>query len=155
VVELPEPFGSRSVYTLDSPDYDLLPDLVGVKSVSVKVGFERRAATATFALLARLGPGHGSGLARLLGWIGGLVPGGSSGGAILVELFWPDGTTRRAALHADRDGQRMAALPCALAVRALQDGTATARGALTAYELLGAEALIAGVMAAGYRLLRE
>lgn len=155
VVALPGPFGRRAVYTFDSPDYDLLPDLVGVRSVSVKVGFERRGATAAFALLARLGPGYGSGLARLLGWIGALAPGGSSGGVVLVELFWVDGTTRRAALLADRDGQRMAALPGALAARALQDGTATARGALTAYELLGAQALVAGVTAAGYRLVRQ
>ena len=152
VVVLPDPFGRRAVYTFDSPDYDLLPDLVGVTNVSVKVGFESRAATAVFALLARLGPGYGSRLARLLRWVGGLAPGGSTGGVVMVELFWPDGTTRRATLRADRDGQRMAALPCALAVRGLRDGSATARGALTAYELLGAEALLAGVAAQGHRI---
>jgi len=153
-VELPPPFGTRSVYTFDSPDYDLLPELVGVESVGVKVGFERRAATTAFALLARLGSGYGSRLARLLGWLGGLAPGGTSGGIVQVELFWKDGTTRRAALLAEGGGQRMAALPCVLAVRALDDGSATARGALTAYELLGAEALVRAVAAAGYRLLR-
>jgi hypothetical protein len=153
-VELPPPFGTRSVYTFDSPDYDLLPELVGVESVGVKVGFERRAATTAFALLARLSSGYGSRLARLLGWLGRLAPGGTSGGIVQVELFWKDGTTRRAALLADGGGQRMAALPCVLAVRALDDGSATARGALTAYELLGAEALVRAVTAAGYRLLR-
>jgi hypothetical protein len=60
-----------------------------------------------------------------------------------------------AALLADHDGQRMAALPGALAACALQDGTATARGALTAYGLLGAQALVAGVTAAGYWLVRQ
>jgi hypothetical protein len=155
VVYLPGPFGRRAVYTFESPDYDLLPDLVGVKSVAVKVGFESRAATAGFALLARVGRGGGAGVARALEWIGGLVPGGTSGGAIQVELFWPDGVTRRAALHATRDGQRMAALPCALVGRALAEGTASSRGALTAYELLGAEPLLEGVTAAGFRLRIE
>jgi hypothetical protein len=152
VVTLPPPFGTRSVYTFDSPDYDLLPGLVGVSSVAVKVGFERRAATATFALLARLGSGYGERLARLLGWLGGVAPGGTTGGVVQVELFWKDGTVRRAALVGDGDGQRMAALPCVLAARALDDGSARASGALTVYDLLGAQALIGAVTAAGYRL---
>jgi saccharopine dehydrogenase-like NADP-dependent oxidoreductase len=153
VVALPAPFGTRSVYTFDSPDYDLLPRLVGVGSVAVKVGFERRAATGAFALLARLGSGYGAGLARVLNWLGGLAPGGTSGGVVQVELFWQDGPTRRAALLADGVGQRMAALPCVLCARALDDGSAPARGALTAYELLGAQALVDAVCAAGYRLV--
>jgi NAD(P)-dependent dehydrogenase (short-subunit alcohol dehydrogenase family) len=154
VVALPPPFGARAVYTFDSPEYDLLPGLVGVSSVAVKVGFERRAATAAFALFARLGSGHGAGLARLLSWLGSLTPGGTSGGVVQVELFWQDGTVRRAALVGDGDGQRMAAQPCVLAVRALDGGSARARGALTAYELLGARALVGAVTAAGYRLVQ-
>jgi hypothetical protein len=155
IVRLPDPFGRRAVYTFDSPDYDLLPDRVGVQSVTVNVGFESRAGTAAFALLARAGRGYGAGLARVLRGIASLVPGGTSGGVVLAELFWPDGTMRRAALRAERDGQRMAALPCALAVHALADDASLPRGALTADELLGAEALVSGVAAAGFRLLRE
>jgi len=119
--------------------------------VTVKVGFERAPAGRAFALLARLGPRWGRTTARALARIGALFRGGSSGGAVVVDLAWPGGASRRAALVAERDGQRMAALPAALAAHALVSGAARDRGALTASELLGAEGLVAAVTAAGFR----
>lgn len=154
VVALPPPFGLRAVYNFDSPDYDLLPSLVGVRSVSVKVGFELRPATLVFAALARLGPLYGKRTARVLAWLGRGARGlGSSGGAVVTELFWEDASVGRAALVAAEGGQRMAALPCALAAAALTSGV-SARGALTAYELLGAGTLVAETERAGFSLLR-
>jgi hypothetical protein len=150
VVALPAPFLRRSVYNFDSPDYDLLPEQIGVRSVTVKVGFERRGPTLGFAILARLGLSYGAGAARFLARIARMSSGGSSGGVVLAELFWADGVVVRAGLYGAQDGQRMAALPAALAVLALAGGSARSRGALAAHELLGPRALVSGVVAAGF-----
>jgi hypothetical protein len=143
------------VYNFEAPEYDLFPRLLGVNDVRVKVGFELRAATRAFAALARLSSGWGERTARWLERIGRLAPrAGTSGGAVLSELFLEDGTVRRASISSAKDGQRMAALPCALAVAALLDASATARGARAAYELLGAERLLEAVAAEGFELAR-
>ena len=70
----------------------------------------------------------------------------------MAELLYPDGSHRWAALVARREGQRMAALPCALAALALGQGTIPTAGAWTAYELLGAGPLLDGLVAAGFEL---
>lgn len=153
LVDLPAPFGRRAVYTFESPDYDLLPGAIGARSVRVKVGFELQLATATFALLARLRLGGRHRLGRALRAAGEIArPVGCSGGTVLVELFWTDGTVRRASLHAAENGQRMAALPAALAAIGLQRGEVTTRGTLMAYEALGARALVEAVVADGFVL---
>jgi hypothetical protein len=155
VVALPQPFGRRTVFNFESPDFDLLPRLLGVHSVSVKLGFELRLVTWGFALLARLGSGYGDRTAGVLELPGRLLrPIGCSGGAVMTELFYPDGSSRSAAVAGQRDGQRMAALPCALVARALADGSATIRGAATAYECLGHGQLLAHLTAAGFELHR-
>lgn len=153
VVPLPPPFGPRPVFNFDSPEYDEFPHLLGVRSVTVKLGFELRTVTYAFALLARLPLRYGARSARLLGLPGGLVRGiGTSGAAVMCELFSADTTVRRAAVVARHDGQRMAALPCAYVVRALLDG-ATIQGAATAYEVLGADRLLDLLVADGYELV--
>lgn len=153
VVTLPAPFGRRGVFNFDSPEYDLFPRLLGARAVSVKVGFELRMATYTFALLARLGFRYGRGTARCLDLSGHLLEWlGCSGAAIMTELFCADGVARRAAIAAADDGQRLAALPCALVARALNENKVGARGALTAYDALGARTLIDDLTAAGFTL---
>ena len=70
---------------------------------------------------------------------------------------WSEGSIKaRAALSSDLDGQRMAALPCALAVEALLGGGGAreATGALAAYDLLGAEALLARIEREGFAWTR-
>lgn len=153
VVPLPAPFGPRAVFNFESPEYDLFPALVGAGSVHVKVGFELGAATYALALMARLGLNYGRRTARLVQALGGCVRwAGTSGGAVMTELFFADGSARRATLLARTDGQRMAALPCALAVAALCAGTHRAEGAVTAFELLGARPLLDRLVAAGFEL---
>jgi hypothetical protein len=153
VVPLPPPFGPRGVFNFDSPEYDLFPSLLGVHSVAVKVGFELRLATYSLAVLARLGSGYGPRTARWLDLPGRLFRGlGCSGAAIMTELFFPDATSAPAALAGPRDGQRMAALPCAFVARALADGTASVRGAATAYDCLGADALVERIASEGFTL---
>ena len=160
---LPPPFGTRSFYDLDSPEYDLLPGLVGVSAVTVKVGFEWDVVNRAFALLARLPPRVRRASAALLARAGGMAPRfGSSGGAVLTELSGNgadaprDGHRSWAAAVARRDGQRMAALPCALAAARLT-GASGARapmaGAVTAYELIGATPLLRALEGAGFEVL--
>jgi hypothetical protein len=153
VVPLPPPFGRRTVFNFDTPEYDLFPSLFGVRSVSVKLGFELRLVTFAFAALARLGSGYGPRTGRLIDLPGRLLRRfGCSGGAVMTELFFADGSARRAALVARRDGQRMAALPCAAVARALAEGGVTVRGAATAYECLGAAELLGQLTAEGFEL---
>ncbi|HEX4966748.1 MAG TPA: saccharopine dehydrogenase NADP-binding domain-containing protein [Thermoanaerobaculia bacterium] len=153
IVVLPPPFGARAVHDWESPELDLFPVLLGAGEVRVKVGFESRLANTAAATLARLGPRIGGALleaftplARILSRFG------HSGGAVKVELWAPDGTAASAALGGDRDGQRMAALPAALVAQGLCEGTVTARGVVTAWEALGARALIEGLVASGFAL---
>jgi hypothetical protein len=153
VVPLPAPFGRRAVFNFESPEYDLLPHLLSVRSVSVKVGFESRLATYACALLAILRVDYGVGTARLLQWLGNPFHRfGTSGGAVMTELFFSDCTTQCAALVARLEGQRMAALPCALVAHDLAVGTPFKSGAWTAYEFLGVEVLLDELIAAGFDL---
>ena len=152
-VVLPPPFGRRRVYDWDSPELDLFPDLLGVRSVRVKVGFEARLATLSFAGLARLGPRLGglllAGVAPMARYFSGF---GHSGGFVKVELFAPDGTVAAASIGGASDAQRMAALPAAFVAQSLHDGSITTRGVVTAYEALDASCLIERLTAEGYEL---
>lgn len=153
VVPLPPPFGRRGVFNFDSPEYDLFPSLLDARAVTVKLGFELRLATYTFALLARLGSGYGrlsERVLRLPGRMAGCF--GCSGGAVMTELFLTNGSVVRAALAGARDGQRMAALPCALVARTLSEGAVSQPGAATAYEFLGARPLLEKLVEAGFTL---
>jgi hypothetical protein len=153
VVPLPEPFGPRGVFNFNSPEYDLFPALLGVTAVTVKVGFELRLATYALALLAVLPGRHGRRSAAILETLSRpLLPFGCSGGAVMTELFFADGSMRRAVLWGRQDGQRMAALPCAFVAEALCRGELPVKGARTAYEFLGATALLEQLRAAGFEL---
>ena len=153
-VALPDPFGHREVFNVESPDYDLLPELLDLKSLVVKVGFELRLATRLFAVLAACSSHWGSASGRVLQKLGRLVSrSGSSGGVVMVELFDVHNVAQRAALIATHNGQRMAALPCVLAAHALSAGSVSGRGALTAYELLGAQTMLERIRGEGCTLL--
>jgi len=153
-VLLPPPFGPRVAHLLDSPEYDLLPHALGVHDLCVLVGFENRAAGPAFALLARVGWRGGARAAAVLARAGSLIRTGSSGGGVIADLFWPDGTMHREGLHAPEGGQRLAALPAALVAHALAGDTSRPRGVVTAYELLGAGGLISAMESAGFQRLR-
>jgi hypothetical protein len=156
LVSLPPPFGRRAVYDWESPELDLFPPLLGARAVRVKVGFEARLATLSFAGLARLGPRSGAlllaalaPLARRLSFFG------HSGGFVQVELWAPGGARATASLGGANDGQRMAALPAAFVAQELYEGGAGKRGLTTAYEALEADVLLRRLAAAGYGLIGE
>ena len=153
VVRLPPPFGRRAVFNFDSPEYDLFPTLLGVPSVTVKLGFESPPANYVFAALAALGDNYGKVTTNFFAWLGNHLPRfGSSGGAVMVELSFNDGSTRRATILARAYGQRMAALPCALVARGLCREPVRRFGTMTAYEFLGAPALLNGLTQEGFEL---
>jgi hypothetical protein len=153
VVALPEPFGQRAVFNFDSPEYDLFPPLLGVRSVKVKLGFEVPLATYLFALLAMLGSDYGDRTADVLGWLGKRGPRfGTSGAVVMTELFYCNSSCHRAAAFARKEGQRMAALPCALVARELASRRSEIGGAMTAYEFLGETTLLEGLKAAGFEV---
>lgn len=149
-VALPPPFGRRAVYNFESPDLDLIPELLGVSEVVVKAGFELALGGAAFAALAWLGASWGDRTARLLAAVGGLTRGlGCSGGAVMAELAWDEERTASAALSTATEGQRMAALPCAYVASALAQRPPRHPGAVAAYELLDPDALLAQLVADG------
>jgi len=153
VVPLPPPFGSRGMFNFESPDYDLFPELFDASEVVVKVGFELRSATYAFAALSYLGAGKHALLAPLLEFSGrGLSFLGCSGGAVMTELFLPDGGKRFASIGGSRDGQRMAALPAAWVAASLAREPPARVGACTAYEFLGAMPLLNRLQSSGYEL---
>jgi hypothetical protein len=153
-VALPAPFGSRTAYTFDGPEYDVFPALLGVTSVDVRVGFELPLANAGFALMARCGPAWGRRTATLLSALASVLPtGGATGGAVMVELEWEDGRRAARALVAGDDGQRMAALPCAVIADALATGAATSTGVQPPTAVVPAEALLSALQAAGLRVV--
>jgi hypothetical protein len=152
VVVLPAPFGRRSVYNFDGPEYDLFPELLGVTEVRVKVGFELPVATLAFATLARLSSRYGLRTARALEWLG--KPASSFGqpsGAVMTELFGERRRAATAAIVSREKGQLMAALPAIHSVEAILKG-AGPHGARTAYEFLGAEPLLGKLAARGCEL---
>ncbi len=119
----------------------------------MKVGFESHLANRSAAALARLGPRLGGALlgaftpvARALSHFG------HSGGFVKVELWAADGANAETALGGAHDGQRMAALPAAFVALGLYDGSVARRGVITAWEALGAEALIGRLVAQGYQI---
>jgi len=152
-VSLPPPFGRQAVHDLDSPEYDIFPDLLGAREVRVKVGFESRLATASFVALSYLGPNRGARAAAVLGRAAGLFSRfGHSGGFVQVELWDDAGRCVAASLGGPRDGQRMAALPAAFVAKDLLESRIGARGFLTAWEALGARLLLDRLVAAGFDL---
>ena len=71
------------------------------------------------------------------------------------ELFWSDGRASRAAAVSTSGGQRMAVLPCVMAAHALAGGGSAALGARWPHEVIGADALLAGVERAGFAIVGE
>jgi len=151
-IPVPKPFGPRKAYNFESPEYDLFPELLGVKSVSVKAGFEMRLANAAFNALAHLPSGiFGARFAALMFWLGKCSPPiGCSGGAIVTELFWSDGRVCVGAVSTPEHGQRMAVLPCVFAAFDLCSKTELKTGVSTAYEFLGSGSLLKRIEAEGF-----
>lgn len=150
-VELPQPFGPRRLLNAQAPDYDVMPRLLGTGHVTVKAGFELAVSNLLFRCMAACGPVWGRVAARFL-WLAGKPLGfmGRSGGAISVELFYPD-HIRRGCAFGERGAQKLAAWPAVLAARGLCGGEVK-RGCVMAFEALGARELLMGLQQAGFEV---
>jgi hypothetical protein len=154
-ITLPAPFGKCRAYTFDSPEYDLFPGLLGVHSVSAKVSFEQSLVNKAMAFLSALPFSYGRRTAVFLERLTCVLPRtGTSAGVVLVELFFTDGSTRRTAAVARRDGQRMASLPCVLAAEAIFRRHKILPGARSAYDFLGHSCLLDQLATAGFEIHR-
>jgi saccharopine dehydrogenase-like protein len=152
-IPFPAPIGVRTAYTFPAPELDLFPTLLGVKSVAVRVGFELPVVNALLHLLARTPLRWGGRTAAVLTRLGSLAPRmGTSSGAVLVELTWPDGRRRTRALVADEDGQRMAALPCAMAAHLLATAPPAVTGVRPPTDVVAPAELLAELQAGGMRV---
>ncbi len=67
----------------------------------------------------------------------------------MVEFFSAGAKVHRGAVIAHSDGQRLAALPAVYVTRQLCQSESTIRGAVTAYEAIGARKLIDALVADG------
>jgi len=157
-VQLPPPFGKRRVLNFDSPDYEILPVLTGVKQVSVKVGFESRIATRAFGFFASQSPTLGKWLLPMLSPLAAILPGGHSCGVVMTELFSASASAC-VAVHGKNGGQRMAALPCAYAVSDLihghGNGNESRPACGTALDLLGADRLLSSLQDDGFLVTED
>ncbi len=146
-IPIPQPFGPRAAYNFESPEYDLFPKLLGVSSVSVKVGFELRLSNGIFNALAHLPQGTlGSRFAQLICFLGNKIPDvGCSGGAIVTELFWSDGRVEVGTVSSATQGQKMAVMPCIFVAFDLCTRNSVPPGFSTAYAFLGANTLLSGM----------
>ncbi len=152
-VELPAPFGRKSALIFESADYDLLPEIIGTKSVVVGVSFEMGIANLVFALFSHSPFGLVQRLKIPVLKLGDLFNRwGHEGGGVRVEFFYRNGTLRRATLLASREGQRMAIVPAFAAVQKISDGPAQP-GVFAAYDFLGAAPLLESLTAKGYSLI--
>jgi saccharopine dehydrogenase-like protein len=153
-VPLPAPMGPRRAYTFDGPERDLFPALLSIGEVDVRVGFEWAAVNAGLALMARTGLPWGrrtaAALARVAEWLPSV---GTTGGAVMVELWWPDGRRGARAVVAPEEGQRIGALPCVAVAHALAGGAPGGPGVRAPAEVLPAAALLAELESAGLRIV--
>jgi hypothetical protein len=151
-VRFPEPFGRRRNYPAETPEYDLFPELLCVADVRAGFCFELRISNWLMAALSRLPIPFGRRTANFLSLASRPFQSlGTSGGAIMTELTFSDGSTSSAAMIAREHGQRMAALPCSLAAQSLAGGKIRP-GVGTAYDLLGADELLRELTRRGFEL---
>ena len=139
-VELP--FGRRIGYRFESPDADLLREEIDLDAefrVVFEWGITGRVAAAARPLARRLGEGR---FARWLALLSAPFERfGSDAGCLQVEVWNAEG--RRAAAAFLGVGQRMAILPCALALEALLGGEVRWRGVRSPATLLATEDWVA------------
>ena len=118
------PIGRRRAYRLDSPDEILLGQELGLH-VEFRVALEWNLAGRVLALMRRRSkPSETTPGARLARWLSALTAPlsrfGSDAGGLSVEVFGRRGRSLRATLTGH--GQRLAVLPCVLALEALLRG---------------------------------
>ena len=137
------PLGRRAVYWIDAPDYDVLPELFALRHVTCKCGFDVDLLNHGLGWLGAMKRRSGLSLQRLssilIGLSRGLASFGSDLGALRVEVRGTvAGAPKRfvGTITADRGGQRIAAIPAALAGASFWKKEAEGGGIMPMHEWL-------------------
>ena len=141
MVEFLPPIGLRPMYVFDAPDYDLLPRYFNAKTVTVKCGFDLELINRSLAILRSLKHLTGYAVERLARVLIALSQTaaflGTGQGMLRIEVLGStDDRLRRllGTIHADVRGQRVAAVPAAVAGAAFWNGQIRGAGILPMYE---------------------
>ena len=141
IVEFPSPIGRRPVYWFDAPDYDLLPRYFKAKTVTFKCGFDLDLINHSLAVLRickRLTSYPVECLASALIALSKTIAFlGAGQGMLRVEVLGRiEGRSARwlGTIHANVRGQRVAAVPAAVAGAAFWNGEIRTSGILPMYE---------------------
>ena len=158
----PEPVGERELFISNIADYEQLPRLLGARTARFFVGFESRVMNRLIHLAGRLkriglvpsGPRTASALVRF-GGIFALT--GYDGGAIQVSVLGKDSAEkqvrRTVTVMADREGQRIPAMPAALGACALARGEIDKPGVFLFGEWMDPGRYLADLESQGFRVL--
>ena len=129
------PVGRRAMYWIDAPDYDVLPEQFELRSVTCKCGFDVDLLNRSLAWLGAMRRMTGVPVQRLSSVLVGMSRAlgmfGSDVGALRVEVLGTAaGKPRRfvGVITADRVGQRIAAIPAAVAGASFWKGEAQGGG---------------------------
>ncbi len=159
----PEPVGERELFMSNIADYEQIPRLLGARTVRFFVGFESRMMDRLIQFAGRLrrvglvpsGPRTASALVRL-GGIFALT--GYDGGAIQVSVLGKDSAERQVrrtvTVMADREGQRIPAMPAALGACALARGEIKKPGVFLFGEWMDPNRYLAELESQGFRVQR-
>ena len=157
-VDFRPPVGRRLVYWIDAPDYDVLPGLFPLRSVTCKCGFDVDLLNRTLGWLSRVKRMTGCPLERLsmmlISMSQGLAIFGSSQGALRVEVLGTlAGEPRRfvGTVTADRSGQRIAAIPAAVAGATFWRGEAVGGGIMPMHAWIAPSRYLAELERRGIR----
>ncbi len=155
-VDFGAPMGERTVRLVESPDYDLLPPLVGAAAVEFKAGLELRLLNAGVAFISRQrDPARRRRLARWARLLSlPLYPFGTPRGCLLVSVSGVhDGkavVVRGRVFASSRPlGPVVVATPAAVAAARLATGALTLRGLVSPFGWCEPEDLFAELRAHG------
>jgi short subunit dehydrogenase-like uncharacterized protein len=149
------PFGRYLTYLGRSPDTELLRRDLGLDAefrVALEWGLAGLFVSGVGRIWSRLGVRARAQVAGLLSTMSrpfGRF--GSEGGCLQVEL-WEEGNRRMSLAALSRD-QRLAIVPCAMALQSLLEDELPERGVMHPAEWLSPEAWIAGLRTSGVRIL--
>lgn len=163
-VSFPSPLGWRRLYlALESADFDLFPRYFGTQRVEFKAGSEFVWLNRSLALIARVRARTGvpqierwTSLLRKALRVLGIF--GTDAGGVSVEVSGSKNCVpvqEQIAVTAERNGERIPAIPAALAISALLGGEISARGIVPLHSWIAPDKLFSALSARALRLWRK
>ena len=145
-IRFPAPVGSRQVFWMDGPDYEVLPRELSCQNVIFKAGLELNIMNKTLAILAKLRQKWPALLLErythlLIRLSLFLAPFGTSRGGLRVAVQNKDRRCEAFVL-AEKDGPLVAATPAAVATARLLNGEIQQRGFISLNQWISVASLI-------------